>query len=117
MTTLVIVAGSLLPGDSMPMKTLEHLDISDKIEHFGAYSVFMFLPAIHERWKLVASVALGGLLLGIGLEFGQLYSPGRSFEIADMIADTLGVCFGFCIAIPVRSSGAVRTLLYPNRTS
>ena len=49
--------------------------------------------------------------MGIGLEFGQLYSPGRTFEVADMVADALGVCFGLGFGIPARSSGAVCALL------
>jgi hypothetical protein len=58
--------------------------------------------------------ALATVVLGIGLEFGQLDSSGRSFEIADMAADTIGVCLGLTIGIPVRSSGVVRSFLRPD---
>ena len=115
-TVLAVVIGSLLPGDSLPIRALEHLDISDKIEHFGAYAAVVFLPAIHERWRFVVAVALCAIAMGISLEFGQLYSVGRSFQVSDMIADALGVCFGLGIGIPARSSAAVRSLLCPDRT-
>jgi VanZ family protein len=109
---LVVVIGSLLPAQSAPIKALDLLGISDKLEHFLAYSFLAFLPAVHERWNFVVAAALGAIALGVGLEYGQLYSPGRSFEIADMAADAMGVCFGLIVGIPLRSSVALRSFLY-----
>jgi VanZ family protein len=108
---LAVIVGSLLPGDSTPIQMLGHLDVSDKIQHFGAYAVLTFLPAIHERRKFVLRAALFAIALGIGLEFGQLESPGRDFEVGDMVADALGVCLGLIVGVPLRASGLVRTLL------
>ena len=79
-------------------------EISDKIEHFGAYALLAFLPAIHERMQRVLAAALCIAALGVGLEFGQRYAPGRSFEIADMIAEGLGIGFGLAVGIPLRGS-------------
>lgn len=93
------------------MRMLNLLEVSDKIEHFGAYAMLAFLPAIHERLQVVLLAALCIAAMGIGLEFGQLFSPGRSFEIADMIADGLGICFGLAVGIPLRTSNVVRYLL------
>lgn len=93
------------------MRMLAQLGLSDKIEHFAAYSLMALLPAVHERSKLAVAAAIGAVTLGIGLEFGQLYSPGRSFEIADMIADALGVCSGLALGTRLRSSRMVRSLL------
>ena len=108
---LAVIVGSLLPGDSTPIQMLGHLDVSDKIQHFGAYAVLAFLPAIHERRKFVLRAALFAVALGIGLEFGQLESPGRDFEVGDMVADALGVCLGLMVGIPLRASSLVRALL------
>jgi VanZ family protein len=105
---LVVVVGSLLPAASLPMRMLDRLQISDKIQHFGAYAVLAFLPAVHERWKLIAVAGFGLMALGYGLEVGQLYSPGRSYDLADFAADAVGVCCGVILAIPLR--GAVRSL-------
>src|SRR5205085_3838604 len=46
---LIVIVGSLLPGDSSPMRALDRLHISDKIEHMAAYTVLALLPALHER--------------------------------------------------------------------
>jgi len=100
---LLVIVGSLLPGSSMPMRALDQLDVSDKLLHFGAYLVLAFLPALHERWPALAAALVGAILLGIALEFAQRLSPGRSFEIADMLADAAGVLCGFVIALPLRS--------------
>jgi VanZ family protein len=108
---LTVIVGSLLPGDSTPIQMLDHLKVSDKIQHFGAYALLAFLPAIHERRKFVVRAALFAIALGIGLEFGQLDSPGRDFEVGDMVADALGVCLGLMAGIPLRASSLVRTLL------
>ena len=101
---LAVVIGSLLPAHSLPMRMLDQLKISDKIEHFGAYALLAFLPAIHERMQRVLAAALCIAALGVGLEFGQRYAPGRSFEIADIIAEGLGIGFGLAVGIPLRGS-------------
>ncbi len=109
---IAVIVGSLLPGSSEPMRLLDSLQISDKLEHFGAYAVLVFLPAIHERMWVVAIVAAGALLLGVGLEFGQLHVPLRTFDIADMVADACGVSMGLTIGIPMRpvARRAIETL-------
>jgi VanZ family protein len=101
---MMVVVGSLLPADSASIEALDRLGISDKIEHFLAYFVLVLLPAIHERRRFVAGCALGAVALGIALEFVQLYSPGRTFEIADMLADAAGVVCGLIVSIPLRAS-------------
>ena len=110
LTVCCIVTGSLLPGDSPPMRALEHLNISDKIEHFIAYCAVAFLPAVRERWKTVAAAALWAVAMGISLEFGQRYVSGRSFEVADMMADALGTCCGLGLGMYVRTMKPVRTV-------
>ena len=107
---VIVVVGSLLPAYSAPMRALAELHLSDKLEHVGAYAVLAFLPAIHERRRFIIAAAIGTVLLGIGLEFGQLFTGWRDFEIGDMLADAVGVCFGVAAAIPVRSSGILRSL-------
>ena len=100
---LIVVVGSLLPGNSLPMRALSHLPVSDKFEHGAAYAVLAWLPAIHERRKAVVAAALGAIALGIGLEYLQLWSGWRDFEIGDMIADGVGVVCGLVAAVPIRA--------------
>ena len=98
----IVIIGSLLPGDSLPIKALDRLHINDKIEHFAAYAFLAFLPTIHERWRFVVAAAIGAVMLGVVLEFGQLYLGWRDFELGDMVADAVGVCFGLVVGVPIR---------------
>ena len=106
---IIVVVGSLLPASSTPMRALAELHISDKLEHVGAYAVLAFLPAIHERRRFIIAAAIGTVLLGIGLEFGQLFTGWRDFEVSDMGADAVGVCIGIAAGISVRSSRVMRS--------
>ena len=94
---IVVIVGTLLPGNSAPIKALDLLDVNDKVEHFAAYTALGLLPALHERRRIVGILAVALVALGILLEFGQLLSPGRDFEIGDMVADAAGVCVGVSI--------------------
>ncbi len=100
---VVVITGSLLPAASAPIRMLSKLGINDKIEHFGAYAVLALLPTVHEKWRRLSLLLLLMLLLGVALEFGQLYSPGRSFEIGDMVADATGLLAGFLCGLPLRN--------------
>jgi VanZ family protein len=103
---LVVIVGSLLPANSGPMQTLGRLQISDKLLHFLAYATLSFLPTLHERWPVLALVVAGAVMLGVGLEFAQMLSPGRSFEIADMLANAIGALGGLVAALPWRAGTA-----------
>src|SRR5690242_10739267 len=88
----VVIVSSLLPSSSLPMRALDWLKISDKLEHALAYLVLALLPTLHERRAFIAVAAVGAAGLGVALEYGQLYSGWRDFEVGDMIADAVGVC-------------------------
>ncbi len=97
----VILYLSLLPGGTgiMIFWGIPHFD---KIGHFGMYAVWTFLMACgfagHDFFsnrRLIVWTTVIGLVVGVGLEFGQKWMhQGRSFEIADMVANTLGVIAG-----------------------
>jgi VanZ family protein len=106
---LTVIVGSVLPSDSNPMRALGSLHINDKIEHAGAYMVLALLPGLHERRKFVIAAAVGAVALGVALEYAQLYSGWRDFEVADMVADAIGVCLGMAAGIGAGSIPAVRT--------
>ena len=63
-----------------------------------SYTVLAFLPALYERWLFIVIAAVGAVLLGIGLEYAQLFLGRRHFEIGDMIADTGGVALDYWLA-------------------
>jgi VanZ family protein len=99
---LFIVTGSLLPGDSLPLKLLGEFEVSDKLLHFVAYACLALLPAIHETRSTTATLLLFILVLGVLLEFGQSYVGDRLFEIRDMAANWCGAICGALLGIPFR---------------
>ena len=92
---LVVIVGSLLPGSSIPIQALGALPVSDKVIHFSAYLVLAILPivSVECRSKALAG-ALLMIVLGVALEGGQSFSPGRQVELGDAVANTLGVLSG-----------------------
>ena len=106
---MAVIVGSLLPPDSAPIRTLGQLPFSDKFDHMSMYAVLAFLPALHEERKAVWWMAIGAVLMGIALEFVQLY-VGRDFEIGDMVADAAGVAVGLAAGFPIRKRVAKRIL-------
>lgn len=82
----VLVVASLLPSDYMPATTWE-----DKLEHFGAYLVVGGLAMLGirspERRKHCFYLLI---VLGLALEVGQIFVPGRKFDLLDMAANGAG---------------------------
>ena len=102
MLVVLVIIGSLLPAASAPMQAVAALQVNDKVQHVLAYVSLAFLPALHEQRRRLAYIALGLVALGVLLEFGQLFSPGRSFEIGDMAADAAGVVAGTALGLWMR---------------
>lgn len=81
---------SLLPRQSAP-----DVGLDDKVAHFLAYACLGFLGQLTARRRSDAITGILGLIaFGVVLEFLQAFSPGRSPEFADALADALGVCIG-----------------------
>jgi VanZ family protein len=86
-TVLTVIVLSLLPGRDLPQ-----VGLSDKLEHVIAYAGMaltgcLAFPRLSGfLWLLVLLPALG-----IALEFCQMLVPGRSAEVADAVADAIGV--------------------------
>ena len=73
----------------------------DKLGHVAAYAVLMFWFGNHYETLTRRSVlAIGFVALGIALEFVQGWTGYRTFEVADMAADALGVAVGWALAPP-----------------
>ena len=98
-----VVIGSLLPAASPLMVDIGRLRINDKVMHFGAYLVLSLLPVIGFRDRRRGIVAgLSMFVLGLLLEDGQHFSPGRAVEFGDVIANGAGVSCGVLLAPPIR---------------
>lgn len=74
---------------------LDKIDYSDKIEHAVAYGVLGFLTwrALNiaaQKWQQIIITIGIAAIYGLSDEIHQLFVPGRSFDLLDLAADTLG---------------------------
>jgi hypothetical protein len=101
-----IVWLSLTPD--LPDAVLE-LEYSDKLQHFVAYAALMFwFAALDRRWQARLGYAALWIGMGVALEFAQRSTGHRSFELADMAADVLGVAAGAAAALILPRARATR---------
>ena len=95
---LLVLVGSLTPGTEMP-----EIDVSDKLQHFGAYAGLAFLGLLAWPQGRAGGWSVGGLLLaGPLIEVVQMFVPGRSASLGDAVADVLGVAAGAVLAYGVK---------------
>ncbi|MCF8128018.1 MAG: VanZ family protein [Deltaproteobacteria bacterium] len=72
---------------------------ADKVYHMLAYLWLAVLPFFaFPSPKAALAGTIGMIPLGAGLEIAQHYVPGRSFSLADMAANALGVFLGLWLA-------------------
>lgn len=67
-----------------------HVVHVDKYAHFLVYGLLGTLVARQWRKSLWPWAVVAASLFGVSDEIHQLFTPGRSAEVADWIADTLG---------------------------
>ena len=93
----VLSSQSRLPGTGQ---------VSDKQAHAAAYGVLAILCLMGLtgwRWRRVAGATLLGafvitVLYGISDEFHQSFVPGRSPDVADVVADAVGAVLALTAA-------------------
>ena len=93
---LLVVYLSLTPHPPEPVS----FDHADKFEHALAYAALSFWFCHIYRSassRLIVIVALVGL--GVGLEFVQGWTGYRSFDVMDMLADSVGVLLGWMLVL------------------
>ena len=84
-----------------PIPPTIDIEQGDKYGHILAYGTLMvWFAQIHAARLARVWLALAFVALGIGLEFVQGLTAYRTFEIADMIADGIGVLAGWIAAPP-----------------
>lgn len=99
----LVIAGELLPGNSAPMTALSDSGVSDIAMHFAAYSLLGFVPALGLRVRTVVLCLFLGQVVGVALEFGQAFVPGRSCDLNDAIANGVGLLAGTLCAGLIRA--------------
>src|SRR5581483_3680790 len=90
-----VIFGSVLPRHCRLVQFIDNTHMSDKLEHLGAYAVLGAFPMM-ERFRCRHPVVIISFLcaLGVVLEVAQRFSPGRSCEWNDFVADCLGLLAG-----------------------
>ncbi|MBU0539737.1 MAG: VanZ family protein [Gammaproteobacteria bacterium] len=97
---------STLPSAEMP-----NLNVWDKLQHFGAYLLFVLLayPLTLQPRNLhlivIAICAYGG-----ALELAQAFSPGRYASFLDFIANSFGALSGLLLLKIFLSSNKPRPI-------
>ena len=91
---IMLLATTMKTGDEMPKFEIPYFD---KIVHFVIFGVLGFLIS-YEKRRLEVSTAVICAGFGIAIEIIQSFLPWRSFEVADMVADTIGALAGMLAA-------------------
>jgi len=100
----LVVIGSLLPGPALTRIRFNAVAPNDKLVHFMGYTVLALLPvAFLELVGTGLTLAVSMIPMGVLLEFLQKLVPGRSFEVGDMVANSLGVATGIMVALWLRA--------------
>ncbi len=74
----------------------------DKLAHFGAYGLLATLWARvftqpGRPWRTALIALAVASIYGISDEFHQSFTPGRSVEVADWVADTAGAALAVAV--------------------
>lgn len=107
---ILILIVCTLPGNDIPTNSFFEKIHFDKIVHFGLFGgVVLFLSlGIYQQKRYISSATLILLVMiaatyGLAIEFIQKYwAIGRSFDIYDVVADTLGAIAGIWVFKIVR---------------
>jgi VanZ family protein len=93
MVVTVIVCSLVRPPEQVRIQRW------DKVVHFGSYFVLMlWFGSIHARRVTHHLLAVGFIGLGVALEFAQLMTGHRMFELTDMAANGAGVAAAWGMA-------------------
>lgn len=92
---------SLVPNAAVP-----EMPVDDKTEHILAYAALGLLGGVASR-RGIPRLVLGLGTYGAVLELLQAFSPGRSPEVADAVADIIGVCLGVGMAVVLRRAALI----------
>ena len=75
------------------------IDNTDKLGHFLAYALLMgWFAQIYHQIKPRIFLVIAFIIMGIVIEYVQGMTDYRSFQYADMLADSLGVFLALAIS-------------------
>lgn len=77
-------------------------DTDGHLAHVGAYALMMFwFTRVYRGARSVLFIGAGLMALGILIELLQGYSGYRNFQRADILANALGIAFGWIAGRPL----------------
>ena len=97
-----VISMYLLPSSSPLIQWSLYIPLSDKALHFSGFLVLATVPALNESRRTAAWLVAALGALGAGLEFAQVLSAGRAFELGDMAANGFGITAGLVIGLGCR---------------
>jgi VanZ family protein len=86
-------------GSLMPSTMLRAVSISDKVLHAGSYFLLMVWFAGLYRRKAHGIIAVVLVALGVGLDVLQGGTATRSFDVRDILANSVGVLVGLVLSL------------------
>ena len=106
----IVAVLTMMPGNDLPNVDLfDSIWEFDKLVHAGLFGGITFLFClpfighdISRKSKIFyfLKISIAAIVWGISVEFIQKYFiPGRSFDLLDWAADTLGVVAGYWLAL------------------
>lgn len=93
---VAVVVGSLVPAGLVRPLTVV---LGDKVLHAGSYCLLMMWFGGLYRRSRHPWIGVALLALGTGLDLAQLDTATRSFELADIAADGVGVLVGLALSM------------------
>jgi VanZ family protein len=93
----------------MPKPPTIDVDQGDKLSHFAAYGLLMFVFCqIYDQRRTRLVYAAGFIGMGVALEFLQGMTGYRTFDVFDMLANAVGVALGWGAAGALAALGRNR---------
>jgi VanZ family protein len=94
MLVIGVCVGSLVPSSAV-----DTFSVNDKLLHAGAYFLLMVWFAGLYRRRYHGAIAAVLLALGIVLDTLQTQTVTRSFELADIAGNAVGIVIGFALSV------------------
>jgi VanZ family protein len=93
----LVICASLIPNPPQ----LTSMQGADKLEHAAAYfTVAFWFGQIYAKNRVRCAIWLALVALGVGIEYLQRMTGYRTFDYADMAANTVGV---FCALLAAQT--------------
>jgi VanZ family protein len=106
---LIIAVLSLVPGAERP-----HTGAPSQIEHYAAYLLVGFALALgYVQNRSVVTIGLLLVLYAGLLEFAQLFIPGRSARVLDVLVSAMGAWTGIMLAFLFHYRNVIRRRRQP----